>query len=434
MSTKLEKKTKTKKAGPRTAPKLVNQVEARLRITESQVTTPKKGEVGTSSSGSKVSIGILHGLQPTNTTAQRAGTSKSTSEINITDVRKETGLSGAGVKWYLRYLKEGLKPEEALKKAQDRPKPSLPEPRKRGAAEISPHEGNAPKKPRPEPTGGENPGRSRVKAGPRKPGISYASAVKGIRLAILPKRFPEQILTREEQETIEELVVKQMIKGWTSKLVFTGIRFRPGLILVDCATEGTAEWVRTIIPRLPGWEGVELSTCAGDDIPGAHMVTVFLPKAAAIVTEDLMRLLIAQNEDLHTRLWRVFRSKVEGKGKLLTIGVDDRSLEAIKRRSCHINYRFGNIPVHVHKEKPRKETSEEASGGKLTEVPEEVAEAIEAERTGSTREVDLLPSEEQKLDDLDLGLLGLGVDSDAQESAMSEEEGDTPTVEKSSKQ
>ncbi|CAD7081749.1 unnamed protein product [Hermetia illucens] len=137
-----------------------------------------------------------------------------------------------------------------------------------------------------------------------------------------------------------------------------------------------------------------------------------------------MRLLIAQNEDLHTRLWRVFRSKVEGKGKLLTIGVDDRSLEAIKRRSCHINYRFGNIPVHVHKEKPRKETSEEASGGKLTEVPEEVAEAIEAERTGSTREIDLLPSEEQKLDDLDLGLLGLGVDTDAQESAMSEEEGE----------
>ncbi|CAD7079027.1 unnamed protein product [Hermetia illucens] len=104
---------------------------------------------------------------------------------------------------------------------------------------------------------------------------------------------------------------------------------------------------------------------------------------------------------------------MEDKGKLLKIGVDERSLEAIERRSCHINYRFGNIPFHINRDKPKKDTSEETPGEKHTEVPEEVSKAIEAESTGSTREVDLLPSEEQKLDDLDLGLLGLRVDSDA---------------------
>lgn len=93
-----------------------------------------------------------------------------------------------------------------------------------------------------------------MKAGARKRAISYASADKAIRLAILSKTFPEQKLTREDQETIEDLVVRQMRKGWIAKLVFPGVRFRPGHVLVDCATEATAEWRRTVAPKLSGWE------------------------------------------------------------------------------------------------------------------------------------------------------------------------------------
>lgn len=42
----------------------------------------------------------------------------------------------------------------------------------------------------------------------------------------------------------------------------------------------------------------------------------------ALKTEDLMDLLIAQSYDLHTRLWKVLRSKGEENSKLLIIGVD----------------------------------------------------------------------------------------------------------------
>lgn len=72
---------------------------------------------------------------------------------------------------------------------------------------------------------------------------------------------------------------------WNKELVFTGIRIRPGLILVKCATEDTADWLRTIVPKMPGWKGTELTTCPGDDIPGAHMLTVYLPKATVIEGE-----------------------------------------------------------------------------------------------------------------------------------------------------
>lgn len=125
-------------------------------------------------------------------------------------------------------------------------------------------------------------------------------------------------------------------------------------------------------------------------------MTVYLHEAAAIETGKLLQLLITHNMDSNTRLWGVFKSKEEGKGKLLTIGEDGRSLEAIKSFNCTISYRFGYNPVHVHEKKPRKNTS--SSGGKSNAVPERFAETIDVERAGPSREVNLLPTVAEKLE------------------------------------
>lgn len=119
------------------------------------------------------------------------------------------------------------------------------------------------------------------------------------------------------------------------------------------------DWLKTIVSKLLGWKGTELSTC------GYHL------KAAAIDMERLLRLLIPQNIDLHTRLWRIFGSKEEGKGKLPPIGEDDRSLEDIKRRSCLIYYTFSSILMHVYRGKSKKCASGDISDGKLTESSKE---------------------------------------------------------------
>lgn len=58
----------------------------------------------------------------------------------------------------------------------------------------------------------------------------------------------------------------------------------------------------------------------------------------------------------------------------------------------------------MNREKAKKDSSQETSAGKPTQVPEEIWEAIEAERTGSGRIVDLLPSEKWKMDVQDLNL------------------------------
>lgn len=45
-------------------------------------------------------------------------------------------------------------------------------------------------------------------------------------------------------------------------------------------------------------------------------------------------------------MWRVLDSKEEGKGQLLEIGIDEQSLEAIKKGGKSIFLRFGKIPVY----------------------------------------------------------------------------------------
>lgn len=64
---------------------------------------------------------------------------------------------------------------------------------------------------------------------------------------------------------------------------------------------------------------------------------------------------------------------------------------------------------------------------------EGIANSIEVVRAVPNNEVELLPNKEEKLDNLDLDLLSLKAESLMQESAMLEEGGGTPRVEKSSK-
>lgn len=115
-------------------------------------------------------------------------------------------------------------------------------------------------------------------------------------------------------------------------------------------------------------------------------------KAVTMKLKNRLGLLIAYNKDLHTRLQRALRSKVEEKGKLLTI--DD--------------------------------TLKNTSHGKPTKIPKIIAKVIKATRERSSRELDIPPTEEENLYELDL--LAFEVNSARQVSVMSEEEDDNPTL------
>ncbi|XP_017489017.1 PREDICTED: uncharacterized protein LOC108377264 [Rhagoletis zephyria] len=330
----------------------------------------------------------------------------------------------------MRYISKGLTPEEAKKKVLDREKTSdsargageisapkgNPENKKVLDGEISPPEGKPEKKRRRLEAVAPKP-----KAGARKPGVTYASPTKRIRLAVLPKAFAESTVTREDEGKIEDAFVEEMGKGWRSILQSDGIHFRPGLILVDCLDAESAEWLRLTVPQLPDWEGAELTMCDGDNIPRVHVITPYLRKAGGVDTQKLLNLFIAQNEGMHTDLWKVYRSNDEKTGNLLTIGIDDRSLEAIKKKNCILRYRFGSVPVHVRKgREPKAKVTKPNTSPGVPGIPEEVAEmvAVESARSAVVEEVSLLPHEIEGIDDFDLGLMTICADDDSDRDTL----------------
>lgn len=69
---------------------------------------------GIEGEGTTSTIGPSHGPRSVKATSGK--------EKTLSELRREIGVSDAGVKWYLRYIKEGLTPEGAKEKVLDRPK------------------------------------------------------------------------------------------------------------------------------------------------------------------------------------------------------------------------------------------------------------------------------------------------------------------------
>lgn len=265
------------------------------------------------------------------------------------------GLSGAGVRKYLRLLHQGSAPEDArkqvLQEKEERAKnPPLQQKGngKRGAEHITP-----PPQPKSK--------RSKPAVVTTGQVTSYASAAKTFRMAILPKAYPEVMLDATQLSSLEEALVEEMVESSESGLQYTGIHFRSGLMLVDCKTAQTAEWLARTAPQLKTWKGPELDARKGDDIPKPHTISIFFPRSKEMPVEKILKLVKVQNPELPTPGWKVINSKPEGHGQVLTIGIDPKSCEIMKAGGCAINYRFGQIPVSGLKkgqQKPKPEAME----------------------------------------------------------------------------
>lgn len=198
-----------------------------------------------------------------------------------------------------------------------------------------------------------------------RPCTSFEEAASSIKVAIL-SRDPEKNLSRVELMAVEEAFVREIIAGAEHKLRFTGIHFRPGMLMVDCVDERTVKWLKEKAPRLQKWEGPTLKACVGEEIPKTYVIEVFFPKSINLNDEDLLALVNSQNEDVHTRLWKVLSSKEEVSGKLLTIVIDERSYIGIKKRGNSLFYRFGKVLVRIVKENKKNLEGETAEEGENT--------------------------------------------------------------------
>jgi len=145
--------------------------------------------------------------------------------------------------------------------------------------------------------------------------------------------------------SLDDALVEAMVDSTVRGLQFAGIQFRQGMVLVNCETEQTVNWLGQIVGGLPSWRGPKLVTRKGDDLPKPHVMIVFFPRSKDQAAGKLLKLVDIQNPEFQTDFWKVINSKEQGHDQVLTIGIHPKSYEAIRTKGCTIHYRFGRIPV-----------------------------------------------------------------------------------------
>ena len=344
------------------------------------------------------------------------------------------GLSGASSQKYLKYLAEGIKPEEArkiidveVKARRDSIKnpPAHREPTsKRVRESVTPKSQEKLKRPRVD---------DHHHQPANKTGISYASAAKITKVAVLPKEYPQINLTAEELAQLEEAIIEEvtLTYGGTTVPRFGGIFFRSGHLVIDCESEETVMWLKDRVPSMKIWKGPALDTKVGDDIPKPHIIKCFLPRSAGQETKRSLILLGTQN-GLSIEHWKVLAHRDEGTGQVLTIGIDDVSLKRITEQDQVLSYRFGKISAQIlkHKvdvkigeeEEKSKETDIAGTSGKEPNVNDTSTVSVGPSTSSDNERPTMMEGSEEEDEILDLTVLAINIPSVSEEEDLLKEE------------
>uniref|UniRef100_W8BMP6 DUF4780 domain-containing protein n=1 Tax=Ceratitis capitata TaxID=7213 RepID=W8BMP6_CERCA len=263
----------------------------------------------------------------------KSGASKDSSKVAAEEPLLK-GLCESGVRWYLRYVKEGLEPKAAAKKAWEHyTEPVDYEPQWGKEFQVREVEVE------------EYKSRLRI----RRRTTRKIEINEDYRIAVHPKDFPDQMLDLNTLYTLEEAIATEIAKGADAKLQFAVAHLRPGALLCDCVNEETVNWLKDIVTKLTDWDGPELTTSQERVIPDAYVMTLALPKSIGQDFDRTLALIAAQNEDLNTEVWKFVNEREENEKQVVTIRVDKDSFNAMKRNEWKLYYRFEKLSAHFHR-------------------------------------------------------------------------------------
>lgn len=115
-------------------------------------------------------------------------------------------------------------------------------------------------------------------------------------------------------EDDEVFLLKRLNKGLILDLVkntkattYQGISDRDGAVILNCADEETAEWLKTI--ELSFKEVLQLRPLEVDELPKTHRVFVHM-EDPEMTTKEALELIDKQNKNLASHEWFVMRARV----------------------------------------------------------------------------------------------------------------------------
>ncbi|XP_045476780.1 uncharacterized protein LOC123682275 isoform X2 [Harmonia axyridis] len=203
----------------------------------------------------------------------------------------------------------------------------------------------------------------------------YSQKITGIKVGILDKNYPEVLLRINQLKAIEAAILESIFaleREATVRPKFQHLHNRPGWLGLTCLDIATLEWLKSILPKLKPWEGAELRIVEEAELPYPQILTGYLPNSQDLSNEQIFFLMEIQNEDLKTSGWRILRREPSNTMLEVVISADSKSVEKLKALNCRINYKFGQISLHLkgHKISVSSTGSEKPNAGEEKKVVE----------------------------------------------------------------
>lgn len=177
--------------------------------------------------------------------------------------------------------------------------------------------------------------------------LSFKEALTVAKVAVAQVGFPAETMDSDRLKTVQKSIMEayERIPLDGPQVRFAKCTHRPGYLVVMCADATSAAWLRETVPTLRPWEGASLKTLEGDEFPGQHACTVYVPdeEGQRLEAERILTRLRVGNKGLNTNLWTVFGKTPSDKGQVWTFSMDKQSMEELKNLQLCPYFGMGRI-------------------------------------------------------------------------------------------
>ena len=162
---------------------------------------------------------------------------------------------------------------------------------------------------------------------------------KSLQLLLVDRNDHKRPLYDKELELLDlafKRAISRAVEGGT-KLHFESTVKGSGRFLVRCSDSGTYGWVKKAIRTFRPWEDADLTALHPTEVEGMVVFKTWLTTPKGWDSRKIINLFQGQNDHLplYTNRWDIESCLWKGNGWLLRVGIDEMSLEALKR----VNYR-----------------------------------------------------------------------------------------------
>lgn len=289
------------------------------------------------------------------------GTVQTDTDTGSVQQKRHPKRSGAERKRMTRLVNEGMTLEEARLKCKDS---AFKGPRHRNSHQQD----RGPKRNRSDTTiTPQADKRAKTSSGAiplvTRPRLSYKDVVASVKVGIVPNNFPERKLTYGEMDKLR-LDVLQLIyvqREQPFKPRFTsGAISKAGWLVFHCSDKETAEWLK--LQNL--WADRGLLAVDEEEFPTGHILVGYFKQSADMDNEFILGVIKGQNAGLDTETWKTVQRRTEDRMVIMTLEVNEASLDTLKKTDLTVHYGFGQTVKF--KVKGKASGSEPAPGSSST--------------------------------------------------------------------